>query len=43
VHEALAWLTLVVCALALWREYQALGVNNQLIAEAAQRRRAAAT
>lgn len=43
VHEALAWLTLLVCALALWREYQVLGENNRLIAEAAARRRAVAT
>jgi len=38
VHEGLAWLTLVVCVVALHREYQVLGANNRLIAEAASRR-----
>jgi hypothetical protein len=39
VHESLAWLTLLVCVLALWREYVALGENNRLIAEAGERLR----
>ncbi len=39
IHEGLSWLTLVVCGLALVREYQVLGDNNRLIAEAARRRR----
>jgi hypothetical protein len=39
VHEALAWLTLAVCAYALAREWQVLGENNRLIAEAGARRR----
>ena len=38
VHSGLAWLTLAVCVLALYREYQVLGENNRLIAEAASRR-----
>ena len=38
VHEGLAWTTLLVCFLALHREYAVLGVNNRLIAEAASRR-----
>lgn len=38
VHEGLAWLTLAVCVVALYREYQVLGANNRLIAEAASRR-----
>jgi len=38
VHSISAWLTLAVCALALYREYQVLGANNRLIAEAASRR-----
>ena len=38
VHEGLAWLTLAVCAVALFREYQVLGDNNRLIGEAASRR-----
>jgi hypothetical protein len=38
VHEALAWATLAVCVWALWREYQVLGENNRLIAEAGRRR-----
>jgi hypothetical protein len=38
VHEALAWATLVVSALALRREWQVLGDNNRLISEAASRR-----
>jgi hypothetical protein len=41
VHEGLAWLTLAVCLLTLWREYRVLGENNRLIAEAATRRRGA--
>jgi len=38
-HEALAWATFAVCCYALYREYQVLGDNNRLIAEAAERRR----
>ncbi len=38
VHEGLAWLTFVACLLTLWREYQVLGENNRLIAEAGARR-----
>jgi hypothetical protein len=38
VHTAMAWGTLAVCAAALWREYQVVGENNRLIAEAASRR-----
>jgi len=38
IHEGLAWLTLVVCGVTLWREYRVLGDNNRLIAEAARRR-----
>ena len=38
-HEAFAWTTLLVCCYALFREYQVLGDNNRLIAEAAERRR----
>lgn len=38
VHEALAWLTFVVCAMTLGREHQVLGENNRLIAEVGQRR-----
>jgi hypothetical protein len=38
VHHALAWLTVVVCVAALWREYLVVGENNRLIAEAASRR-----
>jgi hypothetical protein len=41
-HEGLAWLTFAACVVTLWREYQALGTNNQLIAEAARRRAAPA-
>lgn len=39
VHEVLSWTTLAVCAHALFREWQVLGDNNRLIAEAAARRR----
>jgi hypothetical protein len=39
VHEGLAWSTLAVCLYALFREWQVLGENNRLIAEAAARRR----
>ena len=39
VHEGLAWTTFVVCAYALFREWQVLGENNRLIDEAATRRR----
>ena len=38
VHHATAWLTVLVCAVALQREYRVLGDNNRLIAEAASRR-----
>ena len=38
VHEVLAWTTLATCVYALFREYQVLGDNNRLIAEAASRR-----
>jgi hypothetical protein len=38
VHEVLSWVTLVVCVVALYREYRVLGANNRLIAEAASRR-----
>ena len=37
-HALLAWATLAACALALLREYQALGENNRLISEAGRRR-----
>jgi hypothetical protein len=37
-HQAMAWGTLAVCGAALWREYQVVGENNRLIAEAASRR-----
>jgi hypothetical protein len=39
VHEGLAWTTFTVCVYALYREWQVLGENNRLIAEAAARRR----
>ena len=38
VHSVSAWLTLAVCLVALFREYQVLGANNRLIAEAASRK-----
>jgi hypothetical protein len=38
VHEGLAWLTLLACVFALGREYEVLGQNNRLIAEAGKRR-----
>ena len=38
VHEGFSWVTLAVCVVALHREYQVLGANNRLIAEAASRR-----
>ena len=38
VHEGSPGLTLAVCVVALFREYQVLGENNRLIAEAASRR-----
>ena len=38
IHHGTAWATLVVCLAALRREYQVLGDNNRLIAEAASRR-----
>ena len=37
VHEGLAWTTLLVCGVALYREWAVLGENNRLIAEAASR------
>src|SRR5688572_27891536 len=37
-HQALAWITGIVCVVTLWREYLVLGENNKLIDEAAQRR-----
>ena len=36
-HGLFGWVTLGVCLLALAREYEALGENNRLIAEAARR------
>jgi len=39
VHEGLAWTTFAVCAYALYRDWQVLGENNRLIAEAGMRRR----
>ena len=38
IHHATAWATLLVCLVALYREYRVLGDNNRLIAEAASRR-----
>lgn len=38
-HGGLAWITLILCAVAWLREYRALGDNNRLIDEVAQRRR----
>jgi hypothetical protein len=38
VHEATAWLTLVLCLYALQREWEVLGENNRLIEEAGMRR-----
>jgi hypothetical protein len=38
VHEVVSWLTLVVCLVALYREYRVVGANNRLIGEAASRR-----
>jgi hypothetical protein len=40
IHNVMAWLTLAVSTVALWREYLVLGENNRLIAEAGRRRRA---
>ncbi|HEY5908860.1 MAG TPA: hypothetical protein VIZ31_12515 [Vicinamibacteria bacterium] len=40
VHEGLSWTTFAVCAYALFREWQVLGENNRLIAEAGVRRKA---
>jgi hypothetical protein len=37
-HGVLAWLTLAISLMALWREYLVLGENNRLIEEAAMRR-----
>jgi hypothetical protein len=37
-HAAIAWATLLACAVTLHREYRALGDNNRLIAEAGARR-----
>jgi hypothetical protein len=39
VHEGLAWTTFAVCVYTLFREWQVLGENNRLIAEAGARRR----
>ena len=39
VHEGLSWTTCAVCSYALFREWQVLGENNRLIAEAGVRRR----
>jgi hypothetical protein len=39
-HGGLAWATLLVCALALFREWQVIGENNRLIAEAGRKRTA---
>jgi hypothetical protein len=41
-HGALAWATLAVCCVAVYREYAVLGQNNKLIDEAGRRRRAPA-
>lgn len=41
VHEGLAWTTFAVCCYALYLEYQVLGENNRLIAEAGEKRRRA--
>jgi hypothetical protein len=38
-HGALAWVTLAVCVVTLFREYRVLGDNNRLIEEAGLRRR----
>jgi hypothetical protein len=38
VHSVMAWSTLAVCLLALYREYRVLGDNNRLISEAASKR-----
>ena len=38
VHHGLAWLTFLVAAYALWREWEVLGENNRLIEEAGIRR-----
>jgi hypothetical protein len=38
-HGLIAWATLVVCLVTLYREYRVLGENNRLIGEAAARRR----
>jgi hypothetical protein len=38
VHEIVAWATLALSAVALHREYRALGDNNRMIAEAGRRR-----
>jgi len=38
-HGIVAWTTLIVCLVALYREYQVLGANNRLIGEAGTRRR----
>jgi hypothetical protein len=39
VHGGLSWITFAVCVYTLYREYQVLGENNRLIAEAGARRR----
>lgn len=41
-HELLAWTTFALSAVALHREYRALGDNNRMIAEAGRRRAGAA-
>jgi hypothetical protein len=41
VHGGLSWATFAVCVYALFREWQVLGENNRLIAEAGARRRSA--
>jgi hypothetical protein len=39
VHNGTAWATLLVCVVALHREYLVIGDNNRLIAEAASRQK----
>jgi hypothetical protein len=39
VHGLLGWFTFGLCLLTLYREYQVLGDNNRLIAEAGARRK----
>jgi hypothetical protein len=40
VHQAMAWVTLALCVVTLYREYVALGETNRLIEEAGTRRAA---